>query len=323
MLVRRPSRDVRNHATGAIFSRSSFFLRSHSLTHALTHSLTHSQSFPTVSPLSLSQSLPHSLTHSLTHTLPMTPLFFQLCAHLPLLLVLVLLAFPSHVTASSLQGLRTRVPSFLNRVVSSPSLNTTKRNYTTHITGYDLLRRPWVSRGSTLHDNKGYRSSSVVGLVPAGSHVPMHAKVSSAIEQFRQYIRPIDKYTYLHTLQDTEEALYYALLTHHTVEVLPYVYTPTVGEACQKWSHIPHSSPRGLYISINDRGNIKNILKYYPLTDIKVIVVTDGERILGLGDLGCNGMGIPIGKLALYTACAGIHPDQVMLHIIYLIPLHR
>jgi malate dehydrogenase (oxaloacetate-decarboxylating)(NADP+) len=176
--------------------------------------------------------------------------------------------------------------------------------------GFDLLRKPWMNMGSsfTHSERKHY---GTLGLMPAGNPIPLTAKVVSAMTQFRAQVRPIDKYTYLHTLQDTDESLYYALLTQHTVEVLPFVYTPTVGEACQKWSHIPHSSPRGLYISSNDKGNIKQLLKNYPLRDIKVIVVTDGERILGLGDLGCNGMGIPVGKLALYAACAGIHPQQV------------
>ena len=178
------------------------------------------------------------------------------------------------------------------------------------ISGFDFLRRPWLNRGSSFNHQER-QHYSIQGLIPGGETIPLRAKVLAAMTQFRQQIRPIDKYTYLHTLQDTDETLYYALLTQHTVEVLPFVYTPTVGEACQKWSHISHSAPRGLYLSSNDRGNLKQLLQNYPLTDIKVIVVTDGERILGLGDLGCNGMGIPVGKLALYSACAGVHPQQV------------
>ena len=92
---------------------------------------------------------------------------------------------------------------------------------------------------------------------------------------------PIEKYIFLHTIQDTDETLYYSALTHHTEECMPFVYTPTVGEACQKWSHISRCTPRGLYLSINDKGKIRQILDNYPQDDIDAIVVTDGERILG------------------------------------------
>lgn len=152
--------------------------------------------------------------------------------------------------------------------------------------------------------------------MPAGEPMSLETKVAIAMDELRKKTQPLDKYVFLHTIQDSDETLFYAILTKHTAEAMPYVYTPTVGAACQEWGKIYRQVPRGLYLSINDAGNIKQILKNYIHQDIKVIVVTDGERILGLGDLGVNGMGIPIGKLALYTACAGINPSQCLpVHI--------
>ena len=144
----------------------------------------------------------------------------------------------------------------------------------------------------------------------------LNQKVEMTLEQFRKKTSPLEKYIYLHTIQDADETLFFAVLVKYTEEVMPYVYTPTVGEACLQWSNIYRHTPRGLYLSIKDRGNIRQILDNWPQDDIRIIVVTDGERILGLGDLGCNGMGIPIGKLALYTTCAGIDPSKCLpIHI--------
>eukprot|EP00597_Dinobryon_sp_UTEXLB2267_P008115 CAMPEP_0170088140 /NCGR_PEP_ID=MMETSP0019_2-20121128/22464_1 /TAXON_ID=98059 /ORGANISM="Dinobryon sp., Strain UTEXLB2267" /LENGTH=515 /DNA_ID=CAMNT_0010306185 /DNA_START=167 /DNA_END=1714 /DNA_ORIENTATION=+ len=136
------------------------------------------------------------------------------------------------------------------------------------------------------------------------------------MKQLRKKATPLDKYIHMHTIQDSDENLFYAMLVGHTQETMPFVYTPTVGQACQEWSHIYRHTPRGLYISLKDKGHIREALDNYPNQDIDVIVFTDGERILGLGDQGANGMGIPIGKLALYTACAGIHPAKCLpVHI--------
>ena len=154
------------------------------------------------------------------------------------------------------------------------------------------------------------------GLYPGGTPFTLDQKVENAMEQLMKKPTDLDKYIYLHTIQDSDETLFYAILTKHTHKTLPFVYTPTVGEACQKWGEIYRHTPRGLYLSLNDAGSIESILDNHPHKNVKVIVVTDGERILGLGDLGLNGMGIPIGKLALYTACAGIHPDATLpVHI--------
>ena len=109
------------------------------------------------------------------------------------------------------------------------------------------------------------------------------------MSQLRKKTSPLEKYIFLHTIQDADETLFYAILVQHTTEVMPFVYTPTVGEACQEWGRIYRHTPRGLYLTLNDKGHIREILDNYPNKDIKTIVFTDGERILGLGDLGVNG----------------------------------
>lgn len=132
------------------------------------------------------------------------------------------------------------------------------------------------------------------------------------MEQVRNKTSAMEKYLYLHTLLDTNEALYYRMLIQHTAELMPIVYTPTVGQACIEFSQVYRQTPRGLYITLNDIGKVSSILDNWPQKDIRAIVFTDGERILGLGDLGINGMGIPMGKLALYTACAGVDPKYCL-----------
>jgi malate dehydrogenase (oxaloacetate-decarboxylating)(NADP+) len=173
-----------------------------------------------------------------------------------------------------------------------------------------VVARPAWNKGSSYSHREleelGYR-----GLFPGGEALSLETKVENTMEQLRSKSNALEKYIYLHTIQDSDETLYHACIYHHLIELMPLIYTPTVGEACSKWSHIYRQTVRGLYITLNDSGHVHSILNNYPEKNIEAIVVTDGEAILGLGDLGANGMGIPVGKLALYTGCAGIHPSKV------------
>ena len=136
-------------------------------------------------------------------------------------------------------------------------------------------------------------------------------QIQRIMENLSRKDSDIKKYILLSGLQDRNERLFFRLVVEHIEQIMPIIYTPTVGQACKEFSHIFRHT-QGFYISPEDKGIIAEILDNWPRKDVRVIVVTDGQRILGLGDLGANGMGIPIGKLALYCACAGIHPDQCL-----------
>ena len=180
--------------------------------------------------------------------------------------------------------------------------------------GMALLRDPLLNKGTGFTDQER-DALGLRGLLPA--HVlSIQAQAERVLTNLRQQPNDLQKYVALNALHDRNEALFFRVVTDNIDEIQPLIYTPTVGLACQRFGHI-FQRPRGLFVSANDRGRIAAVLRNWPYA-AKLIVVTDGERILGLGDLGANGMGIPVGKLSLYSACAGIHPKlclPVMLDI--------
>ncbi len=162
----------------------------------------------------------------------------------------------------------------------------------------------------TTHSTAVRRYNRTHGLIPPSVEDP-EIQVKRCLKQIGQKTQPIDKYLYLSGLRNSNVHLFYRLVVQHIQDLAPLIYTPTVGEACLQWSH-NYVQPEGLYISYSDRGHIAAILHNWPQPNVEITVVTDGSRILGLGDLGINGMGIPVGKLALYTGCAGIRPEATL-----------
>src|ERR1035437_7843612 len=177
------------------------------------------------------------------------------------------------------------------------------------LTGYDLINSPRLNKGTAFSD-KERDEFDLHGLLPP--HVGnLDEQVERRLEALRDQPSSFRRYSFLRDLQDINETLFYALLLRNIQEMLPLVYTPTVGEGCQRFSEI-WKKPRGLFLSYPNRDRIDQILNHPSYDSVKCIVVSDGERILGLGDQGAGGMGIPIGKMALYTALGGVHPEHCL-----------
>jgi malate dehydrogenase (oxaloacetate-decarboxylating)(NADP+) len=176
-------------------------------------------------------------------------------------------------------------------------------------TGYDLLHNPRLNKGTAFTEAER-REFGLEGLLPPAV-LPIELQVARRHDEITRLDDDLQKYLVLSDLQARNETLYYAVLMSDPATYMPIVYTPTVGEACQKFGHIFRQS-RGIYLPISARGRVKELLAHWPAEDVRFIVVTDGERILGLGDLGAGGMGIPIGKLSLCTACAGVPPQYCL-----------
>lgn len=175
--------------------------------------------------------------------------------------------------------------------------------------GHSLLRDPRHNKG--LAFSEAERDAHYLrGLLPPVI-ASQELQEKKLMHNLRQYTVPLQRYIAMMDLQERNERLFYKLLIDNVEELLPVVYTPVVGEACQKFGSI-YRRPQGLYISLKDKGKVLEVLKNWPERSIQVIVVTDGERILGLGDLGCQGMGIPVGKLSLYTALGGVRPSACL-----------
>jgi malate dehydrogenase (oxaloacetate-decarboxylating) len=177
------------------------------------------------------------------------------------------------------------------------------------LSGFDLVNSPRLNKGTAFTDHER-DEFDLHGLLPP--HVgSLDEQIERRLEALRAQQNSFSKYSFLRDLQDTNETVFYALLARNIEEMLPLVYTPTVGEGCQRFSEI-WRKPRGLFLSYPNKDRIEQILSHPRYDEVKCIVVSDGERILGLGDQGAGGMGIPIGKMALYTALGGIHPENCL-----------
>jgi len=170
----------------------------------------------------------------------------------------------------------------------------------------NYLHDPALNKGTAFTEEERDKLG-LWGLLPPGINT-MEEQVLRVMGNYNRKTTDLEKYIFLVALQDRNQTLFYRVLTEHLEEMMPIIYTPTVGLACQEFVHI-YRRPKGIFVSDKNKGRFSEILQNWPNKEVRVIVITDGERILGLGDLGVAGMGIPVGKLSLYTACAGIHPS--------------
>ena len=177
------------------------------------------------------------------------------------------------------------------------------------LSGFALLHDAQFNK-STAFTEEERDAHGLRGLLPPAVST-QDDQLTRALENMRRKAYDIERFIFLQALQARNERLFYRLVIDNVKEVMPLIYTPTVGQACQEFAHI-FRQPKGLYISANDAGRVAEVLNNWPEKEVKVVVVTDGERILGLGDLGANGMGIPLGKLSLYSALAGIPPAETL-----------
>jgi malate dehydrogenase (oxaloacetate-decarboxylating) len=193
--------------------------------------------------------------------------------------------------------------------MTTPSEHADRAVVSTTLSGYNLLADPLLNKGTAFTEAER-DALGLHGLLPPtiGS---LEEQVSRRLRVLRDFATDLERYAFLRDLQDTNETLFYALLVQNIEELLPIVYTPTVGAGCQQFSRL-FRKPRGLFLSIPHKDRLEQILANPHFDRVEAIVVTDGERILGLGDQGAGGMGIPIGKLALYGACGGLHPATTL-----------
>lgn len=199
-------------------------------------------------------------------------------------------------------------PAIFRAATQIQIMNSQKPLYISYA-GPSLLETPLLNKGSAFTEAER-RSFNLMGLLPP-RYESIDEQVERAYMQYSSFDEPINKHIYLRVIQDNNETLFYRLLTDNLEEMLPIIYTPTVGEACEHFSDI-YRSARGIFVSYEEREYMEDILRNVTKDKVKVLVVTDGERVLGLGDQGVGGMGIPIGKLSLYTACGGISPAYTL-----------